>query len=163
MNIGIIVHSQTGNTYSVGKNLKDTLKSSGHKVDLVRIKTLSTTKGDVKSSDIQLDVLPDISEYDVLIFGAWIKAFSLCPDFAVYLNQLNGLEGREVSCFVTQHFPYKWMGGTNGLATMKKILVSKGATISETGVVNWSRNDQRAIQIESLIESINTYYKRTKI
>ena len=40
MNIGMIIHSQTGNTHSVAMKLKEKLSAAGHAVDLERLKVV---------------------------------------------------------------------------------------------------------------------------
>jgi flavodoxin len=125
MNIGIILHSQTGNTFLVGQKLQEELETKGHKVTLLRMKTISDTGKNHNQKDIQLDQMPEANDYDALVFGGWIQAFNLCPGLSMYLNQISSLNDKKVTCFLTQHFPYKWMGGWNGLNKMKKIISSK--------------------------------------
>lgn len=156
MNIGIILHSQTGNTNLVGLKLQEKLKAKGHKVTLLRMTTISPSNANPK--DIQLDHMPEVDSYEALIFGGWIQAFSLCPGLALYLKQLPSLKNKKVSCFVTEHFPYKWMGGSNGLSKMKKILSSKEATVLASGVINWSKKHGHDEQIDDLIEHISKQY-----
>lgn len=156
MKIGIILHSQTGNTYSVGQKLEEKLKTKGHDVTLVRMKTIGDTEA--KEQDVQLDVMPEVTDYDALIFGGWILAFNLCPGISKYLKQLSFLNDKKVSVFLTQHFPYKWMGGTVGMFKMKEILSSKGAVISSSGIINWSRKNKRDDQINILVEKLSRQF-----
>jgi len=156
MNIGIILHSQTGNTYFVGQKLQEKLETNGHNVTLLRIKTINDTNENQK--DIQLDHMPEVNSYDALVFGGWIQAFNLYPGLSMYLNQISSLNDKKVTCFLTQHFPYKWMGGSNGLSKMKRILSSKGATVIASGIINWSKKNKRADQIEELVENISKQY-----
>lgn len=156
MNIGIILHSQTGNTCFVGQKIEEKLKAKGHNVTLIRIQTKDAANKDEK--DIQLDCMPDVDGYDALVFGGWIQAFNLYPGVAMYLNQLPPLNDKKVTCFLTQHFRYKWMGGTIGLSKMKKILVSKGATVLAAEIINWSDENKRPKQIVELVENISRQY-----
>jgi flavodoxin len=148
MNIGIIVHSQTGNTYFVGQKLQEELQKKGHTVTLERIKTIDNTK------DIKLDNMPGVESYDAVIFGGWIQAFSLYPGVSKYINQLPSLKDKKVSCFLTQQLPCKWMGGNNGLSKLKSLLSAKGANILASGIVNWGKEEKRGDRINELIETI---------
>ena len=40
MNIGIILYSETGNTYSVSQKLKEKLIKAGHSVNIERLKVI---------------------------------------------------------------------------------------------------------------------------
>lgn len=156
MNIGIIVHSQTGNTYSVGEKIEEKLRADGHNVSLIRIQTKDAANKNQK--DIQLDCMPEVKDYDALVFGGWIQAFNLYPGVSMYLNQLPSLSDKKVTCFLTQHFRYKWMGGMNGLSKMEKILSSKGATVLAANIINWSDENKRPKQIGELVENISRQY-----
>lgn len=150
MKIGIIVHSQSGNTYSVAEKLKEGLAKEGHQVTLSRIRNRKEPKELQKPKDIELDRVPETEGYDVLIFGAWVQAFSLCPGFIAYLDHVPALEERKVLCFVTQHFPFKWMGGSRALRKMSKLIEVKGGRIGKTAVVNWSAKGRNQ-QIDRLV------------
>jgi hypothetical protein len=157
MKIGIILHSQTGNTLAVGKRILESLQTNGHDVTLLRIKNTESVEKPQKLEDVQIDNYPNISDYEALIFGAWVEAFNLCSGFQVYLKQLNKVEANLVLCFVTQHFPYKWMGGYNAVSKMKKSLACLGVTIASTGIINWT-NKLREKQIDELVSHFSSQF-----
>jgi flavodoxin len=140
MKIGIIVHSQTGNTLAVAKRLKEELIMAGHLVNLEQVMPADENPTAIK--DIHLKTIPDTNDYDVLIFGAPVQGFSISPVMKAYLSQLTSLKGKKVGCFVTQYFPYKWMGGTRSVNQMKYICKAKGGSIFEEGIVNWSHKER---------------------
>lgn len=151
MKIGIIVHSNTGNTLQVANKLKTQLSSKGYIVNLECIQALDE---DSKSNEnIELVHAPDITEYDVIILGAPVRAFSLSPVMMKYLNQLESMEDKKVGCFVTQFFPYTFMGGKRAISQMKEICESKSGSIFDLYIVNWS-NLNRSKQINDLIERL---------
>ncbi len=156
MNIGVILHSQSGNTYAVGQKLMDKLVADGHHVTLSRIKTLNDSDKNQKMT--QLDCLPETSGYDALIFGGWVQAFGLCPGMTMYLGQLASIEDMKTTCFLTQHFPYPWMGGRNAMSKMTRILSSKGANVVASGIINWSRKGNRDNQIDTLVTNLCRQY-----
>jgi hypothetical protein len=71
-----------------------------------------------------------------------------------YLNNFESLQGKKVACFVTQFFPYPWMGGNNAIKQMSGLCEKKGAIISGTGVVNW-KNKRRENMIEDVVEKFS--------
>ncbi|HSJ37682.1 MAG TPA: flavodoxin [Planococcus sp. (in: firmicutes)] len=158
MKIGIIVHSQTGHTLLVGERLREKLQSDGHEVTLLRFQNTEIPTGPQKPEDIKLDHIPDANGYDALIFGAWVQAFNLCPGFTLYLKQIPDFDTNNVSCFLTQQFRYKWMGGGLALSKMKKRLTAKGAKINASGVINWS-NKKREQQIDDLVARFSRQYQ----
>ncbi|MEA4896916.1 MAG: flavodoxin family protein [Christensenellaceae bacterium] len=148
MNVGIIVHSHTGNTLSVAQNLKQTLSSAGHAVSIERVSALNDEEADVQK--IKLNEIPDVGLYDVLLFGAPVRGFSLSPVMQAYLAGIQSLGGKKTACFVTQFFPFAWMGGQRALRQMCDICKNKGASLYGTGIVNWSRAKAREKQIEAM-------------
>lgn len=150
MNIGIIVHSQTGHTLLVGEKLRDELRMDGHKVTLIRMQNINNAQSKADPQHVELDVIPKAAGYDALIFGAWVQAFNVCPGFSQYMKQLPEIKAKHVSCFLTQQFRYKWMGGSFALSKMKKLIKEKGGQVGAVGVINWS-NKKREQQIEELV------------
>ena len=78
-------------------------------------------------------------------------AFSLNPVMKKYLSMLSSLKDKKIFCLTTQHFPYKWMGGSNCLNQMRNIIRQKGSDCLNTGVVCWS-NKKRETQIETIFQ-----------
>lgn len=151
MKIGIIVHSHTGNTLSVAVRLKETLESSGNSVNLEQIEAASDNPSE---KNVMLKTLPDANGYDLIIFGAPVWGFSLSTVMKAYLSQLPSLNGKKVSCFVTQHFSYPFLGGNKSIREFKKACESQGLIVSETGIINWS-NKKREKMTAELIEKFS--------
>jgi len=148
MKVGIIIHSHTGNTLSVAEKIRDSLLAAGHAVSLERVTAVNE---DPKAAgNVQLASIPDTSEYDAVIFGAPVRGLSLSPVMMAYIDQLPPLQGKKAGGFVTQFFPYPIMGGNRAINQMKKACASKGITVSETGIVNWS-NRQREKMISDVV------------
>lgn len=143
MKIGIVIHSHTGNTLHVGERLEDTLLASGHTVHLERVRALNE---DPNAGDtVKLTQIPDITQYDYVIIGAPVRAFSLSPVMRAYLSQLPDMGGKKIACFVTQHFPKPWMGGNRAIKQMIHAVTQKGGKLADKGIINWSsgaREDQ---------------------
>lgn len=152
MKIGIIIHSHTGNTLSVAQKLKEVLLAAGQSATLEQVTALNDEQTDVNK--IQLTKIPDAGAYDMLIFGAPVRGASLSPVMSAYLSQGPSLQGKKVSCFVTEFFPYSWMGGNRAIRQMKKICEAKGAKVYETGIVNWS-GMQRKRKITDTVEKLS--------
>lgn len=152
MNIGIIVYSQTGNTYSVAQRLQERLLKNGHSVNLERVETVDEKQTD--PSKIRLKNLPEVGGHDALVFAGPVWAFSLSAVMSIYLRQLSTLGGKKIACFVTMAFPYAWLGGNRAIAKMKKICESKGGKVSGTGIINWM-NKRREEQIAGLVENLS--------
>ncbi len=146
MHIGIIVHSMTGHTYSVAEELSQKLMDKGHLVNLEKV-----VPEDEQAKEAKLKTIPSISPYDLLIFGAPVHGFAVSAAMRLYLGQLSEMEGKMTALFVTEAFPFPFMGGNRAISQMKKICESKGADVYETGVINWSRKTRQA-KIEDMID-----------
>ena len=155
MKIGIILYSQTGNTYSVSLKLKEKLITAGHSVDIEQIKVIGEVGSGTK--DIKFETLPDTGQYDALVFGSPVQAFSLSSVMAGYLMQIPSLQGKKVAFLVTQFFPFPWMGGNRTVGQMKKICESKGAAVCGAAIVNWS-NPSREKRITEVVEKLGKLF-----
>jgi len=152
MNIGIVVYSQTGNTYAVAQNLKEKLTAAGHAVALERLQT----EGEVKpgAKEVVFKEIPDISGYETLVFASPVQAFSLAQPMKSYMERLQSVHGKRVAFFVTQHFSYPWMGGTRAIRQFISSPGVRGATLCGTGIINWSKR-QREQQIEQVVDALS--------
>jgi len=155
MKIGIILYSQTGNTYSVSLKLKEKLVTAGHSVNIERLKVTSEVR--LGTKDIKFETLLDVEPYDALVFGSPVQAFSLSSVMASYLTQIASLQGKKVAFLVTQFFPFPWMGGNRTLGQMKKICESKGAAVCGVAIVNWS-NPSREKRITEVVEKLSKLF-----
>jgi len=152
LKIGIIIHSHTGNTLSVAQKLKEKLLAEGHSVSLEQV--IAVDDQQVDQAKVQFANKPELEAYDVLIFGAPVRAFSLSAIMAAYLKQAASLQGKKVGCFVTQQFPYPWLGGNRSIRQMKKLCEAKGAQVVATGIVNWS-SKQREEKISDTVQKLS--------
>jgi flavodoxin len=152
MKIGIIVYSRTGNTLSVALKLKEKLSKAGHAAEIERV----TTDGEIRpgAKNLPLKTLPEVSTYQALVFAAPVLAFSLSPVMKSYLPQITSLKGKKVALLVTQYFPFKWMGGNQAVGIMTKICRLKGADVSASGIINWSKKNRNQ-QITEVVDLIS--------
>jgi flavodoxin len=156
MNIGILVHSQTGHTHSVAQRIEKKLTEQGHTCRIEQIRARdeeAISKGQVMQP-IQLINPPDPLAYDALILGAPVWGFSLSKIMNAYLDRLPKLSGKKVACFITQSFPHPIFGGNRSLRQLKSACQQMGASVYASGIVNWS-NSRREDQIENLVKSLS--------
>lgn len=144
MKIGIIVHSQTNNTYSVALKLQEKLTEAGNEVDVKKVNMVGGDRPENKEK-IQLENAPDVSEYDALIFGAPVHAFALAPAMQIYLEQLPSMENKKAALFVTKKLRFEWTGGSRAIGQMKNYIYSKGGNVMGTGIVVWNKQKDQKI------------------
>ncbi len=135
MRIGIVVYSQTGHTRQVAAKLKETLAAAGHSVTLDEVTLTQPRTSGAKS--VELGPLPNVESYDLVAFGAPVEAFSLTPVMSQALGAIGSLSAKRVLCFVTQGFPYAWLGGNRAVRQMRRLCEAKSGTILGGAVVNW--------------------------
>jgi len=154
MKIGIVVYSQTGNTYTVALKLQERLSLAGHSVEIERLSPIGEVHPGIKN--VQFERLPEINNYEALVFASPVQGFTLATPMKAYLKR-ESIKQKKVACFVTMFFPFSWMGGNRAIKKIKKICESKGAIVSKTGIINWSSN-KRNRQIVELIESFIDFF-----
>lgn len=155
MKIGIIVHSRTGNTLSVAEKLMEKLQTDGHTASIERI--IPEDEKQMDTNSVKLQAIPDAGVFDALVFGAPVHGFSASPAFKAFIAQTASLQGKKICCYVTEFFPFAWMGGNNAISQMKKLCTAKGAVIAETGVVNW-KNGGREKKITGIVERFSKVF-----
>jgi flavodoxin len=144
MKTGMIIYSQTGNTLHVAKRIKEKMKG----MDIEQI----TVEG-INTPDIKLVNIPKVEEYDSIIFGAPVQAFSLCLPMKKYFDQLPSLKDKNVICFVTEGFSKPWLGGNRAIKHMRNVIETKGGKIIDTGIINWG-NKEKENQIVDFINKV---------
>ena len=155
MNIGIIVHSQTGNTKAVAEVLSQKLQSKGHVVTIENI--LPDNEQEMDPSKIKLDHLPDLSAYEGIILACPVRAFNVSAAMHACILGLPNLDNRKTALFVTHFFPFAWMGGTPTINKMKSLCKSKNANVVGTGIINWKRSNKEQ-QIEQMTTRLSSIF-----
>ena len=138
----VVYYSKTGNTKGVAKQLKD--------VDLLEIQAESD---DPNVMNPVLTEIPDIKDYDYVIFATPVHGFQMSKIMQAYLNQLPSLKGKVIYLFITHFFPFAWMGGNVTLKQMKKIIEQKEGQVRLMTSINW-KNRHR----EDVIQQVVTTY-----
>jgi len=144
MKIGIIVYSQTENTYSVALKLQDKFQSDGYDVEIQRV--IPVGEVPPRAKDVEFQNAPEVAEYDAIIFGAPVHAFNLAPAMTAYLEQIPSLQDKKIACFVTKGLPFNWTGGNKAISKMKEICQSKGGTVLGTDIIIWRGNTDEKIE-----------------
>lgn len=155
MNIGIIIHSQTGNTLSVAQKLQTRLAAAGHAVNIERIIPDDEKQMDVKK--VNLEKIPDVTAYDALVVGGPVHAFNITPALAVFLNKVPSLKDKKVAVLVTHQFPFAGLGGTQTAAKIRNLCKAKNAVVCGEGVVNWG-SKKREKTIEEIVSRFSKLF-----
>ncbi|HSV32058.1 MAG TPA: hypothetical protein VLH40_08580 [Atribacteraceae bacterium] len=148
MKVGVIVFSQTGNTFAVAQKFQEKLVSLGHTATVERVTVIGKTHPG--SKDFQLDSIPRTDNYDAFVFGAPVQAFSLASAMAEYLNQLPAQAGKKAALFVTKQLPFSWTGGGRAIGQMKRICASKGVTVTGNEIIIWPKVRRDLSHIEAV-------------
>ena len=136
MNIGVVVYSLTGNSFSVAEAIKGALGSAGHTISFDTIKARNEDPN--ATGPVQLTQIPSVDGVKALVLGGPVRGFATAPIVKAYLEQLPNLNGLCVFLFVTHHFPFAFLGGNSALGMTRKLIEAKGGKVIGTGVVNWS-------------------------
>lgn len=145
MKIGIVFHSQTGRTRDMAAMMAEALRAKGHGADLLPVEPEGEVQPHQKS--VELKSVPDCADYDVLLVGGPIWAFGMSPVTMSFAAALRDMGGRKALPFATMAFPFRFMGGSQGIAGLSKVLRAAGATVLP-GVVGtaWIRKSTEARQ-----------------
>ncbi len=100
MKIGIIVYSQTENTYETARRLKERLEKDSRIVKLEQVTSIGKTPANIAA--IKFDNLPKVEPYDLIVFAAPVQAFTLALVMKAYLEQIQSLQGKKSRLFCHQ-------------------------------------------------------------
>jgi flavodoxin len=144
MKIGIIVYSQTENTYSVAQKLQEKFLANGYEAEVERV--VIEGEAGPGAKNLAFQNAPDPALYDALVFGSPVQAFRLAAPMKTYLEQVDSLKDKKIACFVTKGLKFNWTGGNQAIGKMKKICDSKGGKVVGTDIVVWNKGRDKKIQ-----------------
>lgn len=151
MKIGLVIHSKTGNSLMVARQLQDRFISLGHEVTLEQI--VANNDGERNPASIQLQRIPKIEAYDLLIFGGPVRGGAFSPVLQAFLQKIPSLQGRKVYGYVTHFFPSPSMGGNQALSKFSEICQNKGTQLTKKGSIQWINPFTRKTRINELVEN----------
>ena len=130
----LIYYSFTGHTHKIAQLIMQALKAKGHTVTPVRIRPLEEEKRFVfqcrnaflRKKPELYNTLTDLSEYDTVIVGSPVWAFTYVPAFYSYFEKVSGLSGKKGYCIATYG---SGAGKDKALKEMADALRSKGADV----------------------------------
>lgn len=130
MNIGIIIHSQSGHTAALAKAIAEKFRQQGHDVDIKLLLTSGLTKPGSRHFTISNTPEDDeIAAFDIILFGGPVWGFKASPVIMEYLRWLKKLNGKKTLSFVTHGFPWKSLGGCQALRAMNEEIRASGGTV----------------------------------
>jgi flavodoxin len=129
MKVGIIVHSQSGHTVTFARAIAERLSKAGIEYDI----ELLRTKGIVKprKKHVEFLRLPDISGYDIVLFGAPVWAFTISPAIIAFMRTIKSLKGKKALPFITHSLFAKVCGAERALKIMGAELEELSADLLE--------------------------------
>jgi flavodoxin len=133
MKIAVIVHSKTGTTLKAGNLFAGKLREKGHSADVIELKTDPPVNTGSTRSHPQFKItnLPDCKDYDAVLIGGPVWAFSASPVIYEAIKALEGVGGKKVVPFVTHGIPLAFMGGKQAIELMSKTASERGANVLE--------------------------------
>ncbi|MDW7670245.1 MAG: flavodoxin [Bacillota bacterium] len=149
MKIAIIVYSRTGHTLSVAQKIQEKLAEKDHLAHIEQV----TITGEASPGKFEITGKPAVDDYDALIFGAPVQAFSLCTVMDAYLRELPSLVGKKAAFLVTKQLPFAWTGGNRAIKSMRTICEDKGAQTLGAGIACW-KEEKREQSVDECVEKI---------
>lgn len=152
MKISIVVFSKTNNTFSVAERLQETLVKKGLDAVIDRVIPVNDDPG--AKGPIEFRNSPDVSPYDVVIFGSPVWAFSLSGVMKAYLAQVSSLREKKVYSFVTKQMASKFTGGNRANRQIETAVKEKNGKVDDSFIICWN-SKKREEEITDLIDQIS--------
>jgi len=140
----VIVHSETGNTKLFADSIKNSIEKRNIECTLVQIKTdIPMRNYNPSKQSITITNMPEVEGFDYVLVGGPVMGFQANPVIMKCLREMKSLSGKKFIPFVTQHFPFKFMGGSNAISMMSKSAEKSGAVVLSGSVINISWHDYK--------------------
>ena len=153
MKIGIVYNSYTGNTEKVVKKIEEQLLKKEHTVERVELIRKSENR---KITDFVS--LPELSDFEALVFASHVEAFSLELAMKRYLANIEDVKGKPVVLYLSQGLPKKWMGAKGSLKNMKNLVEAKGANVIFAASVSFSPKRNSQAEIDNVVSEITAFF-----
>jgi NAD(P)H dehydrogenase (quinone) len=135
MKVGILVHSQSGNTAKLALAVTHTLREKGHDVSVELLRPLGKVHPGMRH--VEFRNVPEVEEFDTVLFGGPVWAFNASPVIVSAINQISGLKGKKTLFFLTSGFPQPLSGWNRAHKKMSDLLEETGATVLEGESLFW--------------------------
>lgn len=142
----IVVYSKTGHTLEVAKRIQ--VKNNAE------ILAIEATSDDPNQKIVELIETPDIIGFDHIILGSPVHGFRVSKIMEAYLKQLPELMGKTFDLYVTQFFPFAFLGANQAFKQMKKLIEQKDGAVRLMKRVSFGSR-KREMQILDLIRSFD--------
>uniref|UniRef100_A0A7C6EGV7 Flavodoxin-like domain-containing protein n=1 Tax=candidate division WOR-3 bacterium TaxID=2052148 RepID=A0A7C6EGV7_UNCW3 len=152
MHIGIIYYSVTGTTEEFASRIVNGLIKERHHVELVNIKTDVKVTG--PGQGFKIMNATDCSNFDFIMFGCPVWAFSACPVIIEAIKKSSGLSGKKVMPFVTMGFPFRCLGGSRAVKQIEKTAREMGADVLPGIVIPKLFHDFKALMDKAVNDII---------
>jgi len=154
MKIGIVVFSQTGNTFSVAERLG--VKFSEKKIENEVIKLEVSGDPYPGSKNFKVHNKPDLSIYDAYVFASPVQAFTLAAAMKMYLKDISTIEGKKAAVFATQHLKPVF-GGNRTIKKLTSLINNKGGEVLGSFLIGWKRPDRDEMIEKGIQELANLF------
>ncbi|MDD4362681.1 MAG: hypothetical protein PHD33_00515 [Atribacterota bacterium] len=159
MNTIIIVHSLSGTTLEFSEHIAAKLRENKHTVHLIHLQTDPVIKsGTVRHSiPFKFTNFPEIKEYELILLGGPVWAFSASPVVISALDKMEDLSGKKLLPFVTMGFFHPSLGGRQAINMISSKAREKGATILPGKIIPKLFHDFRnlfKVEAEDIVKNI---------
>lgn len=120
MNVGILVHSNTGHSMTVADALKKGIEKKHHTCDILPVNAINEVPKKAPKS-IVFDTFYDLKPYDFMIYAAPVWGFNLSSIMKRYLQSIELPKKQKAGFFTTHFFAFKFLGATKAIKQMQKL------------------------------------------
>lgn len=149
MKVAFIFYSFSGNTKRVFEYLREVFLSKGSQVKILQLKPKNEPRSFFKQGfsaftkkkpPLSEDIFYDLEDFDYIIFGSPLWAFTFAPALMSYLDKAKGLKNKRVSFL----FTYGSGAGLNkAIRELRRALEERGAKIGKFIALEGKRVKER--------------------
>ncbi len=156
MNIGIIVHSQSGHTAAFAKAIAAKLGGRGHDVDTILLMTTGLSRpGSRRFTISNAPGDTEMAQFDAVLVGGPVWGFKASPVIMKYLSSIGAgtLKGKKTLGFVTMG-TWKALGASRALYAMTRRLEASEADVVPGEALRYLFGHCNKKQLDAAVERI---------
>ncbi|NLD91034.1 MAG: hypothetical protein GX639_00050 [Fibrobacter sp.] len=152
MNVAIVIYSKSGTTFTVARKIASLFTDAKINCDIIRLESKDILRPRLKNIAISTKV--NLENYDTVIFGTPVWAFTAAPVVPSFLNTKPVLSGKKVLNFITMGFSLRFLGGNSAQRLLDVLTLECGATVIKNGGIISQSSMHNGSKSEAFVKSI---------
>jgi len=144
MKAAVVFYSETGNTKLLAEEIKKALEKRGVETLFSQVESNVPARDHMQTLEaLEIKNLPSVADCDIVFAGGPVMGFRANGATMKCISEMKSLKGKKFVPFVTQYFPFSFMGGSNSVRMMSNEAKRMGAEVMPGIIINVAWHDYK--------------------